>query len=68
MGFSKFAILAGVLEMIARSLVAFVLVPLIGFAGTCLGNPVAWLFADVFLIPAYFHVRKALRQHLNIEE
>lgn len=68
MGFSKFAILAGVLEMIARSLVAFILVPRIGFIGTCLGDPVAWIFADAFLIPAYFHVLKVLRRRLNTEQ
>lgn len=68
MGFSKFAILAGVLEMIARSLVAFVLVPRIGFIGTCLGDPTAWIFADAFLIPAYFHVMKVLRKRMGTEE
>lgn len=65
MGFSRFAILAGVLEMIARSLVAFTLVPVIGFLGTCLGDPTAWVFADAFLIPAYFHVMKVLRRRLD---
>lgn len=68
MGFSRFAILAGVLEMIARTLVAFVLVPRLGFLGTCLGDPVAWIFADAFLIPAYFHVMKVLRKRLNYEQ
>ncbi len=67
MGFSKFAILAGVLEMIARSLVAFALVPKIGFIGTCLGDPTAWIFADAFLIPAYFHVKKALQKRMEAE-
>lgn len=67
-GFPKFAILAGVLEMIARTLVAFALVPKIGFSGTCLGNPVAWVFADAFLIPAYFHVSKVLEKRMKIRE
>ncbi len=61
MGFSKFAILAGVLEMIARSLVAVTLVSPFGYLGVCLGNPMAWVFADIFLIPAYFHVMKVVR-------
>lgn len=65
MGFSTFAILAGVLEMVARSLVAFLLVPRMGFTGTCLGNPMAWVFADAFLIPAYFHVKKVLQRQLD---
>lgn len=67
MGFSKFAILSGVLEMIARSLVAFVLVPRLGFIGTCLGDPTAWIFADIFLIPAYFHVKKVLQKRMGME-
>ena len=60
MGFASFAILAGVFEMIARSLAGFVLVPMIGYTGVCLGSPIAWIFADAFLIPAYFHVKKVL--------
>lgn len=59
-GFPKFAILAGVFEMAARTLAGFLLVPRIGFTGSCLGSPIAWIFADMFLIPAYFHVRKRL--------
>ncbi len=62
MGFPRFAILAGVFEMIARAIAGFVLVPLLGFTGSCLGSPIAWLMADAFLIPAYFHVSKVLKR------
>ena len=58
MGFSVFAILSGIMEMIARILAATVVVQMIGFAGTCLAHPMAWLFAVVFLIPAFFWCRK----------
>lgn len=58
MGFSVFAILSGIMEMIARILAATVVVQMIGFAGTCLAHPMAWLFADVFLIPAFFWCRE----------
>ena len=47
--------------MAARTLVAFLLVPAIGFTGACLANPSAWLAADFFLIPCYFHVMKRIR-------
>lgn len=57
MGFSMFAVTSGALEMAARTLAAFVLVPLLGFTGVCLASPLAWLFADCFLIPAFFHCR-----------
>lgn len=65
MGFPTFAILAGVFEMVARTLAGFVLVPLFGFTGVCFGSPTAWIFADIFLIPAYFHVKKVLEKRLG---
>lgn len=65
MGFPTFAILAGVLEMIARTLAGMVFVPMFGFTGVCMGNPAAWIFADAFLIPAYFIVRNKLQRQLN---
>lgn len=64
MGFSKFAILAGVFEMVARAATAFGLVPLLGYIGVCLGNPMAWILADVFLIPAYFYCMRTLRKRM----
>ena len=62
MGYSTFAILAGVFELVARTLAAIVLVPLFGFTGACFASPLAWVFADAFLIPAYFHVKKKLER------
>ena len=64
MGFPSFAILAGVFEMIARGLAGFLLVPMLGFTGVALGSPIAWVLADAFLIPAYFHVRRVLEKRL----
>ena len=61
MGFSTFAILAGVCEMAARSLVGFCLVPVFGFLPACFESPLAWIFADAFLIPAFFHCMKKLK-------
>ena len=52
MGFSAFAILAGVLEMIARSVLGRYVVPVLGFEAACFASPAAWLCADLFLIPA----------------
>lgn len=69
MGFSMFAVIAGVLEMIARSVAALALVPPLGFLGVCLGSPLAWILADAFLIPAYFRCKKRLMgkvHHLQI--
>lgn len=60
MGYSVLAILAGVMEMLARGMTGILLVPALGFFGVSLGNPLAWIFADIFLIPAYFACKKAL--------
>ncbi len=62
MGFSMFAVLAGVMEMIGRTLVAVFLVPVIGFTAICLASPVAWILADAFLIPAFIIVRNRLKK------
>lgn len=58
MGFSKVAVFAGVSEMAARTLTGIVLVPVFGFTAACFASPIAWVFADCFLVPAYFAVMK----------
>ena len=65
MGFSKLAVFAGVFAMLARGLAGFLLVPVFGFVAVCLASPLAWIFADAFLIPAFFHVRKKMAALLN---
>lgn len=60
MGFSKFALLAGVFEMVARGVAGFVLVPKFGFIAACLASPLAWIMADLFLVPAYFYCVKKM--------
>ncbi len=67
-GFPKFAVLAGVFEMVARAFVGFVLVPIFGFGAACFGNPFAWLLADFFLVPAYFHVCRKLKMLFETRE
>ena len=53
LGYSTLAMLAGVAEMAARTLVAILLVPLLGYFGAELANPAAWIAACLFLYPAY---------------
>ena len=65
MGFTTLAVFAGALQMLARGLAGFVLVPLFGFTAVCFANPLAWIFADLFLIPAYFFVRKQAERMLR---
>ena len=64
MGFSGFAVFAGVFEMIARALIGLIFVPIFGFTAACFASPLAWLFADCFLLPAFFHCRKKLMRRV----
>ena len=50
MGFSTFAILSGVFEMIARTLMGIFIVPVFGFTGACFASPLAWIMADMNVI------------------
>lgn len=68
LGFSRFAILAGVCEMVARAAVGLGLVPVFGYDAACLANPAAWIMADIFLVPAYLHVMKKLRVMIGNKE
>lgn len=66
LGYSNLSMLSGVMEMIARCGVSFWLVPAWGFLGVCYGDPVAWIMADLFLIPAmwwlYHHLKRKLAE------
>ena len=62
MGFSRLAIVSGVMEMIARILIGIFIVPRMGLVGAGLASPFAWLLADLFLIPAFIHCRRQLQR------
>lgn len=68
MGFSALAIFAGVFEMVARISVAWIFVPKFGYVGACFANTMAWIMADIFLIPAYFYVKKKLEKRMRISK
>ena len=61
MGFSTFAILAGVFEMFARTFAGMCLVPIFGYPAACFASPMAWIAADIFLVPAFLHCIKRLK-------
>ena len=63
MGFSVLAIVSGIMEMIARAIAGLFLAPRFGFAAVAFAHPLAWIFADVFLIPAFLLCRKRIQSH-----
>ena len=59
LGFSKTAMLSGVIEMFARCTVAFGFVPKFAYAAVCAADPTAWICAVSFIIPlTIYAVRK----------
>lgn len=64
MGYSKLAVLAGVCEMVARSVAGFCLVPFFGYLAVCFASPLAWIAADIFLIWSYHAIMKNLKKRL----
>lgn len=61
LGYTRLAMWSGVSELIARALVSLLVVPLLGFLGVCIGDPAAWVAANIFLIPAFWHVYHKLK-------
>lgn len=61
-GYTRLSMFSGVAEMIARVLVSLILVPELKFWGVCLGDPTAWLFANLFLVPAFVYVYRRLKE------
>lgn len=64
MGYSILPMMAGVSELVARSLVVFVFVSSYGYMAACLASPVAWIFADVLLVTTYFLKMRSLKNEL----
>lgn len=60
-GYSALSIFSGVMEMIARSVVGILLVPVFGYASVCFASPLAWVLADAFLIPGCRYVIRRLQ-------
>lgn len=64
LGYSNLSMLSGVMEMVARCGVSIWLVPALGFLGVCYGDPVAWVAADMFLVPCMLLLYRHLRRKL----
>lgn len=67
-GYTKLSMFSGVAEMIARTLVSLVVVPVWGFWGVCFGDSIAWIFAVAFLVPAFRYVYRRLLEIVEKEK
>lgn len=64
LGYSNLSMMSGVMEMIARCGVSLWLVPAFMWTGVCYGDPVAWVMADMFLLPAFWWLFKHLKKKI----
>lgn len=64
LGYSNLSMMSGVMEMIARCGVSLWLVPAFDWTGVCYGDPVAWVMADMFLLPAFWWLFKHLKKRI----
>ena len=62
LGYSSVAMFAGVFELVARAIMGFGFVNTLGYNAACIANPVAWIAADIFLIPAFFVIFKKIEK------
>lgn len=64
LGYSNLSMMSGVMEMIARCGVSLWLVPAFMWTGVCYGDPMAWVMADMFLLPAFWWLFKHLKKRI----
>lgn len=61
LGHSVIAMGAGLFEMLARTIVAF-LSSAFGYTAICFANPAAWIAANIILVPLYISTIKKLKR------
>ncbi len=59
-GHSSAVMTAGLMEMIGRCFVAWMLAAPFGYLGLCFASPMAWSLAGLFMLPMYAHTVKKL--------
>ena len=67
-GFSKHAMMVGVLEMFARTFMGAYLVPRWGYDAVIFSNPLAWTMANAVLVPMYIALMRRLSRRFEDPE
>lgn len=56
MGYGLLPMMAGVVELASRGIVAVIAARERSFVGVCLASPAAWVFAGIFLVAMYYYI------------
>jgi Na+-driven multidrug efflux pump len=67
-GRSFMPLMAGVFELVARAVIAFVLPGMIGYVGVCLAGPAAWVAAAVPLAISYVVIIKQVERQYEVKK
>lgn len=67
LGYSNRAILAGFIEMIARSAFAYIFVPIYKYDAITFTDQVAWLGAVIYLLPMFFYSFNEVEKNIKYE-
>lgn len=62
LGYGVPAMAAGLFELIARAVIGLFAVPVFGFEAACIAGPLAWIAADLLLIPVFYIVIHKLKK------
>ncbi len=62
LGYGVPAMAAGLFELVARAVIGQWFVPVWGFDAACIAGPIAWILADILLIPVFYIVIHKLRK------
>ncbi len=62
LGYGVPAMAAGLFELAARALIGMFAVPVFGFKAACFAGPLAWIAADILLIPVFYIVIRKLKK------
>lgn len=63
-GYSITAMTTGVFELAARGVMGYGFVNRLGYDAACVANPVAWIAADLFLVPSYLFIMRKVKKKL----
>lgn len=67
LGYSGRSVLSGVVEMIARTVVSIVFVPMAGFTAICFADQAAWVAATLYIVPTCLYCVKKVEKELALE-
>lgn len=56
------------IELGMKMLAAFLLIPTLGFLGTCITEPIIWVICAIFLVAVYLSKRKTLYSEVQTND